>query len=296
MTKKKNKKADNPGRIQYSDENTLSLYFKEINKIPLMNKEEEEKTAKSASQGNKAAREKLVNANLRFVIMIAKKYQGKGLPLEDLIGEGNIGLLKAIRNFNPEKGCRFITYAVWWIRQAIMNGIYEKTRMIRLPNNKAKDMSKIEMTRETLQNEPGWKSDDEVWKISRFLDMPLEKTTNLINMEQDVISLDDPVARFEEAMTFKDLLEDDYLNKSPVEKVINNVLKFEVNEVINNLGERAASIIRDRYGLGDSGYLTLKEIGDNTNLSRERVRQIEKRAIRTLQNSLQFKKLRSYIA
>ena len=296
MTKKKTKKANVTKRIQCSDENTLSLYLKEINHIPLLTKEEEEQTAKLAVQGNKAAREKLVNSNLRFVIMIAKKYQGRGLSLEDLIGEGNVGLLKAIKNFKAEKGYRFITYAVWWIRQAIMKAIYEKTRMIRLPCNKAKDLTRIEVTRDTIQNNPGWESDDEVTEIARFLDMAPDKAMDLISISQEVISLDDPVSKYENSMTLKDLLEDNYQNISPVDKVINTVLKCEMDELINKLGDRAATVIRGRYGLGDSGFMTLKEIGANTNLSRERVRQIEKRALRILQNSTQFKRLKSYIA
>ena len=296
MTKKRIKKTNVPGKMQRSDENTLSLYFKEINRIPLMTKEEEEKTAKQAAKGNKAAREKLINANLRFVIMIAKKYQGKGLSLEDLIGEGNVGLLKAIKNFKVEKGYRLITYAVWWIRQAIMKAIYEKTRMIRLPCNKAKDLTRIEVTRETIQNKPGWESDDEILEIARFLDMTPDKAMDLISISQDVISLDDPVSNLGNSMTLKDMVEDIYQNKSPVDKVINTVLKNEMDELISRLGDRAATVIRSRYGLGESGYMTLKEIGENTNLSRERVRQIEKRAIRTLQNSTQFQKLKGYIA
>jgi len=296
MTKKRIKKIKVTGKIQCSDENTLSIYFKEINQIPLMTKEEEETTAKQAAKGNKAAREKLVNANLRFVIMIAKKYQGKGLSLEDLIGEGNIGLLRAIKNFKAEKGYRFITYAVWWIRQAIMKALIEKTRMIRLPCNKAKDLTRIEITREAIQNKPGRESEDEILEIARFLDMAPDKAIDLINMNQEVISLDDPVSNYENSMTLKDLLEDNYQNKSPVDKVINTVLKGEMDELINRLGDRAATVIRGRYGLGESGYMTLKEIGENTKLSRERVRQIEKRAIRTLQNSTQFQKLKGYIA
>ena len=296
MTKKKNNKAITQVETNNSNENTLFMYFQEINRIPLLTKEEEEKTARLAARGNKAAREKLVNANLRFVIMVAKKYQGKGLPLEDLIGEGNIGLLNAVKNFNVEKGYRFITYAVWWIRQSIIKAIHEKGRMIRLPSNKNKELTKIEKTRQVIQNEPGCKTDPEVHDIAIFLNMPPEKAAELISISQEVVSLDEPVSKFENSQTIKDLIVDQEQNKSPVENAINNMLKDDVENALSNLEERAAEVIRSRFGLGDTGNLTLKEIGDRYNMSRERVRQIEKRAILQLQHSSHNKKLESYIA
>ena len=296
MTKKKKIKAEVHCGTLISDENTLSFYFQEINRIPMMSKEEEEKTARLAAEGNVAAREKMVNSNLRFVIMVAKKFQGKGLPLEDLIGEGNIGLMNAIRNFDVEKGYRFITYAVWWIRQAIIRAIHEKGRMIRLPSNKTKALSRIERSRQLLQNEPGWSTDNEVYEIAKFLDITPDKAEDLIGISHEVVSLDDPVARCDESLTIKDLIEDENQRNSPVEKAINTVLREDVEEILNRLGEKTAAILRNRYGLGDSGALTLKEIGNNYNLSRERVRQIEKRALRQLLQSSQTKRLESYIA
>ena len=296
MAKRKNIKAEVSGGTFISDDNTLTLYFQEINRIPMMSKEEEEKTARLAAGGNAAARERMVNSNLRFVIMVAKKYQGKGLPLEDLIGEGNIGLLNAIRNFDVEKGYRFITYAVWWIRQAIIRAIQEKGRMIRLPSNKTKVLSRIERSKQLLQNEPGWSTDNEVGEIARFLDITPEKTADLIDISHEVVSLDDPVARCEESLTIKDLIEDENQRNSPVERAINTILRDDVEKILNKLGKKTAAILRNRYGLGDSGALTLKEIGNNYNLSRERVRQIEKRALRQLMQSSQTKRLESYIA
>jgi len=261
-----------------------------------MNKEEEEKTAKLAAKGNKAAKEKLVNSNLRFVIMVAKKYQGKGLPLEDLIGEGNLGLLNAVKNFDVEKGYRFITYAVWWIRQAIIKAIHEKGRMIRLPSNKNKELSKIERTRQEIQNEPGWKTDMEIDEIAMALSMSPEKVEDIINISQEVVSLEEPVSQYDSSMSVKDLIEDEHQNKSPVETALDNLLKDDVEEALNSLGERAADVLRGRFGLGESGSLTLKELGDRYNMSRERVRQIEKRALMQLQHSSHYKKLESYIA
>jgi len=295
MVKRKKKKADILGRISNSGENTLLLYLQEINRIPLLTKSEEEVTARLAAQGNKAAREKLVNSNLRFVIMVAKKYQGKGLPLEDLISEGNIGLLKAMKHFDAEKGYRFITYAVWWIRQAIIKAIHEKGRMIRLPSNKTTELTKIEKTRQTIQNEPGWKPDNEIQKIATFLDMSPEKAEELIQINQEVVSLEEPVSYQGYPLTIKDFVEDEYGN-SPVEFASNSILKSELETILNGLEERAAEVIRCRFGLGDSGPLTLKEVGLRYNLSRERVRQTEKRALSQMLNSFHCSKLESYIA
>ena len=295
MEKRKN--DNSAGGNGKADENSLFLYFQEINRIPLMTKEEEEKTARLAARGNKAAKEKLVNSNLRFVIMIAKKYQGKGLPLEDLIGEGNLGLLNAVKNFDVDKGYRFITYAVWWIRQAIIKAIHEKGRMIRLPSNKNKELSKIEKTRQEIQNEPGWKTDPEILEIASVLNMSPEKVEDIINISQEVVSLDEPVAKYESTLSIKDMIEDEHQqHRSPVEHALNSILRDEVEEALNSLGERAAEVLRGRFGLGDSGNMTLKELGDRYNMSRERVRQIEKRALMQLQHSSHYKKLESYIA
>ena len=295
MTKNKNRKPEVPAGTFNSDENSLLVYLQEINRIPLLSKDEEEKTAKQAAKGNKAAREKLVNSNLRFVIMVAKKYQGKGLPLEDLISEGNVGLLNAVKHFDPKKGFRFITYAVWWVRQAIIKAIHEKGRMIRLPSNKTTELTRIEKTRQVIQNEPCINSDSEIERIAMFLNMSPEKAADLMQLNQDVLSLDDPLSKDGFSLTIKDLIEDDYIN-SPVEQTANNILREELETIIGGLEERAADVIRSRYGLGDTGAMTLKEVGIRYNLSRERVRQIEKRALGQIQSSSRSNKLESYIA
>ena len=279
----------------YAEDNTLLLYMKEINKIPLLQQEEEEKIARQAAKGNKSAAEKLINANLRFVIMIAKKFQGKGLPLEDLIGEGNIGLMNAVKHYDVERGFRFITYAVWWIRQSIIKALQEKGRMIRLPSNKNNELAKIEKARQVLTSAHAGKSETELMEVATFLDMTMEKAVDLISISQDVISLDEPVTNFENAMTLKDFIEDD-LHHSPVENALNSILRDEVESVLSKLENREADVIRSRFGLGNTSSLTLKEIGDRYNLSREWVRQIEKRALGQLQKSSRHKRLESYIA
>jgi RNA polymerase primary sigma factor len=295
MKRRRVKNVDVSEETCFSDENALYQYIQEISRIPLLSREEEEKTARLVAQGNKAARELLANSNLRFVIMIAKKYQGKGLALEDLISEGNIGLLNAIDHFDVEKGYRFITYAVWWIRQAVIKAIYEKGRMIRLPCNKSSEVTRMEKTREAIQNEPSQELDAEIQKVAKLLNISKEKASDLIQISQDVLSLDEPVTRYENPSTIKEYIEDE-CSESPVQYAINSILKDEVEEILNGLEERAAAVLRCRYGLGDSAPLTLKEIGRRYNLSRERIRQIEKRAMVQLQNATQSRKLGSYIA
>jgi len=292
--KKKSKRAD--FRMDsHHEENTLLLYLQEINRIPLLSKDEETEMAKLAAQGDKAARERLVTSNLRFVIMIAKKYQNKGLPLQDLISEGNIGLLNAVNHFDVEKGYRFITYAVWWIRQSIIKAIHEKGRMIRLPTNKTKELTNIEKARQVIQNEPNWNHETEIRETALFLDMSPEKAEKLMQIHQEVLSLEDPISKHGQSFTIKDFIEDEYHN-SPVEHTTNKVLKDKLETVLNGLEKRSAEVLRSRFGLGDTGSLTLKEVGERYNLSRERVRQIEKRALTQLQRASCHHNLDSYIA
>ena len=296
MTEKKSKKAKINGEEKNSERSIFHTYLKEINKIPLLSKDEEVKIAKLAAQGNKAARDRLANANLRFVIMIAKKYQGKGLALEDLVSEGNLGMLTALKNFDADKGCRFITYAVWWIRQAIVKAIHDKGRIIRLPCNRSKELARIEKTRLTLQNETNSKNDPEIPEIAALLNMSTEKTAELMHMGQNIISLDDSAFRNEDIdVTMKDCIEDN-VSESPIDHAMNCALKDDLDKALDDLEKRDADIIRCHYGLGDTGKMTLKEIGERYNLTRERVRQIETRALRQLKHSSASKSLQNYTA
>ena len=295
MTKTKAKKANSVGRPRNNEENILRTYLKEVNRIPLLKKEEEEKIASLAALGDKPARERLVSSNLRFVIMIAKKYQGQGLPLEDLIAEGNIGLLSSIDHFDVSKGYRFITYAVWWIRQAIIKALHEKSRMIRLPSNKTNELIKIEKTRQAICSESSMQNDTELQEIAAFLNISQEKADNLMVISQDVLSLDDHASRADNTLAIKDYVEDDSA-KSPVEYAINSALKDDLEKALSGLGNRAAEVIRCRFGLGNTSPMTLKEIGARYKLSRERVRQIEKRALLQLQNPQSCSNLEIYIA
>ncbi|MCL2176315.1 MAG: sigma-70 family RNA polymerase sigma factor, partial [Treponema sp.] len=195
----------NKERTVKAAESNLSIYFSEINKIPMLTREEEEVTAREAARGNKAAREKLVNANLRFVISIAKKYQGLGLPLDDLVSEGNIGLLNAVDRFDVDKGYHFISYAVWWIRQSIMSALYEKSRMIRLPANRATELVKIEKARKIVKS--NYSANEEIREIAELLAMDTDHVATLINISREILSLDNPVSD-DGAILLKDSIED----------------------------------------------------------------------------------------
>ena len=189
-----------------ADENVLSLYLKEINKIPLLTRSEEESLARAAAKGEQSAKDKLIKANLRFVVNVAKKYQNQGLPLADLISEGNIGLMNAIERFDVEKGYHFISYAVWWIRQAILKAICEKSRMIRLPLNRANELVQIEKMRKDVQSEGGWRS--ETAEIARRLDADPDHVAELVNISRDLVSLDTPVYSEKDSSLLGDFVED----------------------------------------------------------------------------------------
>jgi RNA polymerase primary sigma factor len=288
MTTAKNSKETN------SEANAFMMYLRDVEKIPLLSKEEEAKTAKLAAQGNKAAREKLINSNLRFVISIAKRYQGHGLCFQDLISEGNIGLIKAVDNFDAEMGYRFITYAVWWIRQAIVKAVQQKGRMIRLPAKKIHDLKMIDKARQMMHTENG-SGDADIRDTAAFLNMPQEKAEDLIIAGQEVMSLDDIIVNCDNALTIKDTIEDE-CTKAPDIQATNTLLRDNLNEALNGLEKRTADIIRCRYGLGDSAPMTLAEMSDHFNLTRERIRQIEKLALLKLQLMSRTTRLYSYLA
>jgi RNA polymerase primary sigma factor len=280
-------------KISRADENVLSLYLKEINKIPLLTRSAEENLARAAAKGEQAAKDKLIRANLRFVVNVAKKYQNQGLPLADLISEGNIGLMNAIERFDVEKGYHFISYAVWWIRQAILKAICEKTRMIRLPLNRANELVQIEKARKELQNMKGGEPETE--DIARFLDMDAKHVESLVNISRDLVSLDTPVFAEKDSTLLGEFVEDsDY--KSPDEVVIERSLQREINSVLHSLSEKEAEIIQYRFGLNGRIPMSLKEVGDKFKLTKERIRQIEKKAIKRLQHPSRSQYLEAYVS
>ena len=277
---------------KHSNENTsLSLYLKEIEKIPLLDRDEEYKLAVMAKKGDSYARNRLVESNLRFVVSIAKQYQNRGLPLSDLISEGNIGLLTAMDKFEPEKGYHFISYAVWWIRQSILKAIGEKSRMIRLPMNRTADLVQILQAKTNLE-ENGY-NDASIEDIAAECGMTRDQVLEVMQMSREVSSLDAPVGA-EEDSSFGDFIESDL--QKPDEFVMDEALKESVKRILDTLPERERGIIALRFGLEGKKPMSLKEVGELYNLTKERIRQIEKKVLGQLSEDSIVQDLKAYIA
>ncbi len=275
------------------DENILSLYLKEINKIPLLTREEEDDIARKAVKGDKIAQNKLIQANLRFVVNVSKKYQNQGLPLDDLISEGNLGLMNAIEKYDPDKGYHFISYAVWWIRQSILKAIYEKSRMIRLPLNRANELVQIDKVRKELSKLNG--EDPSAEEISVHVGMTPEDVRTLIDISRDLVSLEAPTFSEDDNSVLGDFIEDEHY-KSPDKIVLEKLLSDDINSALETLDEKESSILEYRFGLNGKKPHSLKEIGDKYNLTKERIRQIEKKAIQRLQHPTRSHFFDSYVA
>jgi len=280
-------------RENSESENIISMYLKEINRIPLLTRLEEETYARAAAAGDKDAKNHLVQANLRFVVNVAKKYQNQGLALPDLISEGNIGLMNAIERYDVDKGYHFISYAVWWIRQAILKAICEKSRMIRLPLNRANELVQIEKARKTLygvRNE-----DSELMQIAQLLNMDKDHVADLVNISREHVSLDTPVYAEKDSSSLGDFLEDS-AHQRPEDIVMQQSLQEDINNILQTLTDKESEIIQFRFGLNGRAPLSLKEIGDRYNLTKERIRQIEKKAIKRMQHPMRSRMLEPYIA
>ena len=277
-----------------NESNVLELYLKDINKVPLLTREEETSLAIEAAKGNKAAKNKIVNANLRFVVNIAKKYQNHGLDLTDLISEGNIGLLVAIDKFDVTKGYHFISYAVWWIRQAILKAICEKSRSIRLPLNRANELVRIEHARKSIV---GNKTiEQELTEVAEMLNMDKDHVREMINISREMISLDAELSTPENDKTSVGDFIEDTQSEKPEDKVVNDSLKEEINNVLHTLKPNEENVLRLRFGLNGEKPMSLKEVGDVCNLTKERIRQIEKHAILRMQHVTRARRLESYVS
>ena len=266
-----------------SDNEVLSTYLKTIDKIPLLTYDEEYELALKAKNGDKKAREKLINANLRFVVSVAKKFRGQGMPLEDLINEGNIGLMTAVDKFEPEKGYHFISYAVWWVRQAILKALAEQSRPVRLPLNRSNELIQIVRAKNDLIHNKGI-SDPTVDEIAAASGLDVTLVKNLLEVTRDMISFDSPIKGDEEGdSSYFDFVEDK--SQSPEDDVVNHMMEKDVIGLLSVLGDKERDIIEKRYGFNGNEPMSLKAIGDEYNLTKERIRQIEKAALQKLRNN-----------
>ena len=277
-----------------NEDSVLSMYLKDINKIPLLSHEEEIELALKAQAGDKYAKDKIVNSNLRFVVKVAKKYQNHGLELTDLISEGNIGLLNAIEKFDVSKGYHFISYAVWWINQSILKAISEKSRAIRLPLNRANELVRIEHAKKAIA---GNKTEQQEYEeIAEMLNMNVSHVRDMLNISREMVSLDAEINNGENDHTQLADFCEDKIYARPDEKVIEESMSEEIEKVVNTLRPNEAKVIKMRYGLNGAKPMSLKEVGDECNLTKERIRQIEKHAIVRLQHPSRSRKLEAYIA
>lgn len=269
----------------------VKMYLKEIGKVPLLDPEREQELSKRMSEGDEAAKQELVEANLRLVVSIAKRYLGKGLFFLDLIQEGNLGLMKAVSKFDYTKGYKFSTYATWWIRQAITRAIADQARTIRIPVHMVETIHKVtKVSRQMLQEEGRECSPDE---IAKKMGMSPEKVREIIKIAQNPISLETPVGE-EEDSHIGDFIEDD-TSPAPAEATSYTLLREQLSEVLHTLTPREESVLRLRFGLEDGRTRTLEEVGQQFNITRERIRQIEAKALRKLRHPSRSKKLRDYL-
>lgn len=278
--------------MKYNDE-TLDAYLKDLYRIPLLTSEEEKDLAIKAANGSVAAKNKLVSANLRFVVAIAKTYQNRGFELMDLISEGNLGLMSAVEHFDVSKGYKFISYAVWWIRQSIQKALSDRSRAIRLPMNKVNELYQIEKTRSFVENDKT--EEEQIKEIAKILGMKDSYVRELLNFNRDMISLDAPLDASKSDAVVGDVFKDD-INPTPEQEFLNTSLKNDVDSTLKTLKPKAERVIRMRYGIGGYKAMSLKEIGDKCGLTKERIRQIEKTAVQALQSPSRRRRLEAYVA
>ena len=280
--------------MKYNNDEVLGLYLKDIKNIPLLTREEESQLAKEAQNGSKSAKDKLVKANLRFVVNVAKKYQNHGLDLIDLISEGNVGLITAVEKFDVSKGYHFVSYAVWWIRQSILKAICEKSRAIRLPLNRANELVQIEHARKVIGNKKS--EGQEFEEIAAMLNMTSEHVRDMVNISREMVSLDAEVNNGDNNHTSFGDFQEDTLYGRPEDNAIKESLNSDIDNVLSTLRPNEEKVIRMRYGLNGLKPMSLKEVGEECSLTKERIRQIEKHALVRLQHPTRAKRLEAYVA
>lgn len=269
----------------------VKMYLKEIGRVPLLDAEREAELSKRMSEGDEKAKQELVEANLRLVVSIAKKYVGKGLFFLDLIQEGNLGLMKAVSKFDYTKGYKFSTYATWWIRQAITRAIADQARTIRVPVHMVETIHKVTKVSRQLVQEQGHEASPE--EIAKEMNMSPEKVREILKISQDPISLETPVGE-EEDSHIGDFIEDQD-SPAPAEAASYALLREQLSEVLHTLTPREEHVLKLRFGLEDGRTRTLEEVGQKFNITRERIRQIEAKALRKLRHPSRSKKLKDYL-
>ena len=286
------KKGKRSPRDSDAQDSILNWYLNEIHKVPMLSRDEEMETAVAAQAGVAEARDRLVRANLRFVVTVARKYQSYGLTMMDLINEGNLGLIKAAERFNPDRGYHFISYAVWWIKQSILFAIQQKSHLIRLPLNRTADLRRLEEAERYLDNQEGMETTLE--NLSMTLNMRPTDLNHLIRMSRDHLSLDAPMSEGED-FSLGDNIQDAE-GMMPEQSVEDEALRNEISDCLESLTARERQILSLRFGLGGVQVMSLQKIGKQIGLSKERIRQIEKKAIRKIRTGKSGQQLAAYLA
>ena len=274
-----------------SIEDPVRMYLKEIGKVPLLSADEEVELAKRMAEGDEEAKKRLAEANLRLVVSIAKRYVGRGMLFLDLIQEGNLGLIKAVEKFDYHKGFKFSTYATWWIRQAITRAIADQARTIRIPVHMVETINKLIRVSRQLLQELGREPTPE--EIAAELDMPVERVREILKISQEPVSLETPIGE-EEDSHLGDFIQDDNV-PVPAEAAAQTLLKEQLDEVLDTLTEREQKVLRLRFGMNDGRARTLEEVGKEFDVTRERIRQIEAKALRKLRNPVRSKRIRDFL-
>ena len=274
-----------------SIEDPVRMYLKEIGKVPLLSAEEEIELAKRMAEGDEDAKKRLAEANLRLVVSIAKRYVGRGMLFLDLIQEGNLGLIKAVEKFDYQKGFKFSTYATWWIRQAITRAIADQARTIRIPVHMVETINKLIRVSRQLLQELGREPLPE--EIAEELDMPVERVREILKISQEPVSLETPIGE-EEDSHLGDFIQDDNV-PVPAEAAAATLLKEQLGEVLDTLTDREQKVLRLRFGMNDGRARTVEEVGKEFDVTRERIRQIEAKALRKLRHPSRSRKLRDYL-
>jgi RNA polymerase primary sigma factor len=278
-------------QITNRESQSLDKYLQEIGKVDLITSDDEVQLAQRIREGDQIALEKLTKANLRFVVSVAKQYQNNGLTLGDLINEGNVGLIKAAKRFDEKRGFKFISYAVWWIRQSIMQALAEQSRIVRLPLNRVGSLNKVNKTFSELEQK--FQREPSPQELAEVLELPLEEVVNTLKIGGRHVSMDAPFAQGEENGLL-DVLEDE-TEAAPDTALMMDSLRREVQRALSTLTVREADVITYYFGLNGKTPLTLEEIGEKFSLTRERVRQIKEKATRRLRHNSRSKVLKSYL-